>query len=97
MKPKIDVDYVSILAHLQLTDEEKADFAPKLIKVVEWVSKLEELKPEDSGQEARSSVPFAFPFRVDEIRDSFSTESALANAPEKKRDFIIVPKVIEEK
>jgi len=97
MKPKIDVDYVSALAHLQLTEEEKADFAPKLIKVVEWVGKLEELRFDDSRIEGFSSVPFSLPFRPDEIRGSFPTESALANAPEKKKDFILVPKVIEEK
>jgi aspartyl/glutamyl-tRNA(Asn/Gln) amidotransferase C subunit len=97
MKPKINVDYISTLAHLRLTEEEKADFAPKLIKVIEWVGKLEELKFDDSGIEGFHSVPFSLPFRQDEIRDSFPTELALANSPEKKKDFILVPKVIEEK
>jgi len=97
MKPKIDVDYVSTLAHLQLTEREKADFVPKLIKIVEWVGKLEELQSVDSGIEGFHSVPFSLPFRPDEIRGSFPAESALANAPERKKDFILVPKVIEEK
>ena len=97
MKPKINIDYVCALAHLRLSDVEKSRLAPQLIKIVRWVDKLDELNIDVSKGEVFSPLPFPLPFRKDEILSSFSSEEALANSPEKKGEFIKVPKVIEEK
>jgi len=74
MKPKIDIDHICALAHLRLTDEEKSLLAPQLIKIVEWVDKLEELKFDVSKGEVYSPVSFSLPFRSDEILSSFTAE-----------------------
>ncbi len=97
MKPKIDIDYVCALAHLQLTEEEKNQIAPQLKKIVEWVNRLEELDINASGGEVYSTVSFSAPFRKDDVQPSLLEEDVLTNAPEKAHKFIKVPKVIEEK
>lgn len=97
VKPKINIDYVCALAHLRLSDKEKSRLAPQLIKIVQWVDKLEELHIDISKGEMFSPVPFPLPLRKDEILASFSSDVALANSPEKKGNFIKVPQVIKEK
>ena len=97
MKPKISIDHVCALAHLKLTKEERSLLEPQMIKIVEWVDKLEGLELDLSRSEVYSPVPFSLPFRKDKILPSFPTEQATANSPEKTEEFIKVPKVIEEK
>lgn len=97
MKPRIDIDHICELAYLKLTDEEKARLEPQLIKIVEWVGKLEGLELDVSKGEVYSPVSFPLPFRQDMMQPSFSTAEALDNSPEKSAEFIKVPKVIEEK
>jgi len=76
MKPKISIDNVCILTHLKLTREERSHPEPQMIKIVEWVEKLEELELDFSKGEVYSAVSFCIPFREDEIRSSFPTEPA---------------------
>ncbi len=97
MEPPIDIDYVCALARLRLTAEERALLAPQMVKIIEWVGKLSDLRLNDPGAEVFCAVPFALPFREDKIRESLSVEEALANSPDKNSGFIKVPKVIEEK
>jgi aspartyl/glutamyl-tRNA(Asn/Gln) amidotransferase C subunit len=66
-------------------------------EIVAWVDKLSELELGEGEDEISSPVFFSLPFRSDDIKDSFSVDLALANSPEKSRDFIKVPKVIEDK
>ena len=47
-----------------------------MIKIVEWVEKLEELELDLSKGEVYSAVSFSIPFREDEIRPSFPNEPA---------------------
>lgn len=97
MKPKISIDRISELAHLKLEEEEKAKLSAQLVKVVEWVSKLEELEFSDSKGEVYSPLSFCLPLREDKPQPSLPTEDVLSNSPEKAGKFIRVPKVIEDK
>jgi aspartyl-tRNA(Asn)/glutamyl-tRNA(Gln) amidotransferase subunit C len=97
MKPPIDMDYVCALARLELSAEEKTILAPQMIKIIEWVGQISNLRLNGSDPEASCPSPVPLPFREDEIRASLSVEEALANSPEKNSGFIKVPKVIEEK
>ena len=97
MNPKIDLDHICALANLRLTEEDKKLLEPQMIKIVKWVNKLEELKFASSREEPGASVSLSLPFRKDKIKPSLPTEEALANSPEKGKEFIKVPRVIEEK
>lgn len=97
MKSPIDIDAVRALARLHLSDEEKAVLAPQMAKIVEWVGRLSALQLADAGDGFYSPLSFSLPLREDQARECFSAETALANAPEKQKDFFKVPQVIEEK
>ncbi|NIM91313.1 MAG: Asp-tRNA(Asn)/Glu-tRNA(Gln) amidotransferase subunit GatC [Candidatus Aminicenantes bacterium] len=97
MNPKIDLDHVCALANLRLTKNEKKLLGPQMIKIVNWVNKLEELEMDVSKGEVYSSVSFSLPFREDNIKPSLPAREALANSPEKSEGLVKVPKVFEVK
>ena len=93
--PQLDVDYVANLARIELTDEEKEKFSSQLGDVLKYFEKLNTVEVE--GVEP---MAHAFPrhnvWDEDESRPGFSAQEALSNAPDKRQDQIVVPKVIEE-
>ena len=91
---KIDVAYVSDLARLELTDDEKALFQPQLESIVKYVEKISEVDvdgvpPMMHGRELVNA------FREDEVRPSMDREEALANAPARVGDEFLLPKIVE--
>jgi aspartyl/glutamyl-tRNA(Asn/Gln) amidotransferase C subunit len=97
VKSKIDIDHVCALTHLHLTEEEKERLFPQMVEIVEWVGKLSALSFQALGGETYSPVSFPLPFRQDKIMNSLTADVALANSPDKNKEFIKVPRVIEEK
>ena len=97
MKSSINIDHICNLAHLKLSSEEKEYLVPQMIKIIEWVNKLEELKIDISRREVYSPLAATLPWRKDEVQPSLEVDKALANSPEKSRGYVKVPKVIEGK
>ena len=93
ISPK-DVEYLALLARLELTPEELKHFTSQLDEILAYVEKLKKVPTEGSPPTSRvlnlSSV-----FREDQPRKSLSPEAALSNAPSKEGPFFQVPKVIE--
>ena len=91
---KIDVGYVSELARLELSEEEKSVFQPQLENIVGYVEKISEV--DVSGVEpmmhGRTLVNV---FREDVERPSMDRAEALANAPAKVGDEFLLPKIVE--
>jgi aspartyl-tRNA(Asn)/glutamyl-tRNA(Gln) amidotransferase subunit C len=105
-----DVSYVADLANLELTDEERVRMVRDLNSILGHVDSLNELDTKDVSPMAqvsdrygvdeskKGSERFAYASRDDVhegLRKSFSTDVALANAPESGGTFFKVPKVIE--
>ena len=91
---KIDVGYVSELARLELSAEEKALFQPQLENIVGYVEKIssvdvEGVEPMMHGQSLVNA------FREDVVRESLPSEAALANAPKRVGDEFLLPKIVE--
>jgi len=93
ISPK-DVEALSRLARIQLTDEELARFAGQLDGILSYVEKLKSAKTE--GVAPTSHVlPLSNVFREDKLQPSLPTEEALANAPAREGPFFKVPKIID--
>ena len=91
---KIDVAYVAELARLELTDEEKAVFQPQLENIVRYVEKISSV--DVSGVEPMMhGRPLVNAFREDVVRASLPAEVALANAPKRVGDELLLPKIVE--
>ena len=89
-----EVEYVSHLARLRLSEEEAEKFTSQLDQILSYFEKLQEL---DTSQVEPTShpIPIVNAFREDEMKPSLDIEDVLANAPEKEGNFFKVPKIIE--
>ncbi len=89
------VRHVAHLARLKITDEEAARYADQLSKILDHVRQLNEL---DTSNVPPTAHPLAVTnvFREDEVRPSWSSDAALANAPDRHGEFFRVPKVLDQ-
>lgn len=87
------IEYVGILAKLELSDEEKEDAKADMEKMLDYIDTLNELDTE--GIEPMSHVfPVSNVFREDVARCEDGSADTLANAPLKKDNSFKVPKTI---
>ena len=94
-KSEIEVTRIADLARIQLSPEEEARAREELGAIVGYVGQLSEL--DTSGVEPLHHVlDIRNVLREDEPQPSLPTEEVLANAPARKGDFFVVPKVIRE-
>ena len=96
MANKIDdatIEYVGILAKLELSDEEKENSKKDLERMLDYVDELNEL--DTSGVEPMSHVfPVKNVFREDVVTNGDGSVDTLKNAPESKDGGFVVPKTI---
>lgn len=88
------IDYVGILAKLELSLEEKEQAKKDMGRMLDYIDKLNELDTE--GVEPMSHVfPVSNVFREDEVANGDEHEKILANAPKVKDNSFQVPKTVE--
>lgn len=83
---------IAALARLDLTEEETAMFVNQFKDILEYVSILNEVDTESVPPAYLSSANKSVT-REDEIEESVPTEEFLANAPQSKDDYILIPRV----
>jgi|SRR3989344_3170265 len=91
----IDIDYVSKLANLPLSNKERVLFEKQLKDVLSYVAKLNEVNT-DKVEPIDHIVDLANITRVDETSPSLSQEDALKNAPKTYNGFFEVDAIFEE-
>ncbi len=88
------IEYVGILAQLELSDEEKEQAKKDIGRMLDYVDKLNEL--DTSNVEPMSHVfPVNNVFREDVVTNEDRHEEILKNAPEQKNQAFEVPKTVE--
>ena len=88
------IEYVGILAKLQLSGEEKEQAKKDMGRMLDYIDKLNEL--DTSQVEPMSHVfPVKNVFREDVITNGDDREEILANAPEEKDGAFKVPKTVD--
>ena len=92
-----DIEKIALLAHLEITDDERRMFAPQMAEIVTYVEQLNEidsgavepalggLTPEGEGTESS---------RHDEVQPSLGQKIALDQAPDAAHGHFRVPKVL---
>ncbi len=87
------LDYVGILAKLELSGEEREAARTDMEKMLDYIDTLNEL--DTTGVEPMSHVfPVNNVFREDVVTNGDGREETLANAPQRKEDSFEVPKTI---
>ena len=88
------IEYVGILAKLELSKEEKEDAKKDMGSMLDYIDKLNELDTE--GVEPMSHVfPVHNVFREDVVKNGDDKVNILKNAPESKEGAFKVPKTVE--
>jgi aspartyl-tRNA(Asn)/glutamyl-tRNA(Gln) amidotransferase subunit C len=86
------VKEIALLARLDLSEAEIETFVSQFKDILDYVSILNEVDTEDIPPAYASSVNRSV-IREDQIEDSVSTEEFLANAPESRDDYVVIPRV----
>ena len=87
------VRHVAKLSRLSLSDAEVRNFSAQLSRVLDYVSKLGELKLEGVEPMAHA-LDMTNALREDQAGPGLTVEQVLANAPDATPPFFKVPKVI---
>ncbi|MBP7001389.1 Asp-tRNA(Asn)/Glu-tRNA(Gln) amidotransferase subunit GatC [Amaricoccus sp.] len=85
---------VAHLARIEVSDADLDRVAAELSGILGFMEQLREVDVE--GVEPMTSVtPMALPLREDRVTAGSEPERILANAPDPRRGFFAVPKVVE--
>lgn len=84
---------VALLARLDLTAEEEAQFSTQLSSILEYFEQLSELDTENILPTTRA-IEVSNVTRKDELEVSTSREDMLKEAPDQDGDFFRVPQII---
>ena len=89
-----EVMQVAQLARLKLTPEEIRRFAPQLSNILDYIRQLNEV---DTSSVEPMSHPLDLKnvFREDAVKPGLDRGEALANAPQQRSGFFLVPQVLE--
>lgn len=88
------IEYVGILAKLELSDEEKEQAKKDMTNMLDYIDMLNELDTE--GVEPMSHVfPVNNVFREDIVTNGDDKDNILSNAPAMKDGSFKVPKTVE--
>ena len=88
------IEYVGILAKLELSDEEKEAAKKDMGRMLDYIDKLGEL--DTTGVEPMSHVfPVQNVFREDVVTNGDESEKTLVNAPGEKDNMFVVPKTFD--
>ena len=88
------MEYVGILAKLELDDAQKEQAKKDLAEMLDYIDQLGEL--DTTGVEPMSHVhPLCNRFREDVVTNGDDREEILANAPEQQDGMFVVPRTFE--
>jgi aspartyl-tRNA(Asn)/glutamyl-tRNA(Gln) amidotransferase subunit C len=88
------IDYVGILAKLELSEEEKEQAKKDMGNMLDYIDKLNEFDTE--GVEPMSHVfPVNNVFREDVVTNGDDRDDIIKNAPKSKDGSFMVPKTVE--
>ena len=90
---RADVEYVAHLAHLGLTDAELARLEGELNHILDQFATLARLDTDAIAPTAQT-IELESILREDVARPSLTVDEALANAPARAGDLVVVPAII---
>lgn len=88
------IEYVGILAKLELSDEEKENAKKDMARMLDHIDKLGEL--DTTGVEPMSHVfPVSNVMRDDVVTNGDGRDKTLKNAPKSNGEAFVVPKTVD--
>jgi aspartyl-tRNA(Asn)/glutamyl-tRNA(Gln) amidotransferase subunit C len=91
---KDTVAKIAKLARIRVEPEQQEALTQELSNILRWVEHLGELDT-DGVEPMTSVVEMNLKMREDEVADGRGQGDIVANAPESKHGFFVVPRVVE--
>lgn len=88
-----DVEYVALLSRLELSEDEKKQYAKELSAIFDYVEQLSEVDVTGVPPTAHP-LPLKNVYREDIVLPGLTNEEVLANAPEKEGGCFVVPRIV---
>ncbi len=88
------IDYVSVLAKLKLSEDERTKAKEDMQQMLDYINRLNDLDTTDVAADSHI-FPVKNVFREDVVVNGDGRDSMLANAPEEEDDQYVVPITIE--
>jgi aspartyl-tRNA(Asn)/glutamyl-tRNA(Gln) amidotransferase subunit C len=92
---KSTVVRIASLARIRVPEAELDGLAEELSNILGWVEQLDQVDTEGVSPMASAAEGMGLRWRKDTVTDGDCRDSVLANAPEARDGFFMVPKVIE--
>ena len=92
---EIDIEYVARLARIELTEAEKEMYSKQLGQILGYFKKISEIDVSNVEPSAHAHAIYNV-WRDDVEGEAMSVEDALMNAPAKRDNQIVVPKVVDD-
>ncbi len=92
---KSTVQRIASLARIRVPEEELETLAGELSQILDWVEQLEEVDTDGVTPMASSAEGMELRWRDDVVTDGNKADDVLANAPDTRNGYFVVPKVIE--
>ena len=92
---EIDIEYVARLARIELTEAEKEMYSKQLGQILGYFKKLSVIDVSNVEPSAHAHAIYNV-WRDDVEGEAMSVEDALMNAPAKRDNQIVVPKVVDD-
>ena len=89
-----DIEYVARLAKLKLSEEEKTRLVSQMGDIVEFANNINKLNT-DGVEPTNHILKIQNVFREDEVKESYSRDEILKNAPKKEAGCLVVPSVVQ--
>ena len=94
MDVPIDIDHVTKLARLALTEEEAKRFSAQFSRLFEFIRELQALDVEHVHATAQV-IPLQNVLREDVVRPCLDHADAVANAPATEGPYFKMPRILE--
>lgn len=91
---KSTVTHIARLARIRVPEDELDGLADELSNILTWIEQLDEVDT-SAVPPMTSVVAVTLPRRRDEVTDGGCRDDILANAPQSRDGFFVVPKVVE--
>lgn len=88
-----DLEHIGWLARIELSEEDKDKYTPRLNSILDYFSELDKVDTEDIPP-TYHVLPMSNVFREDAPVKSLSQEEALSNAPRKQDGFFKAPRMM---
>jgi aspartyl-tRNA(Asn)/glutamyl-tRNA(Gln) amidotransferase subunit C len=89
-----DVEHVSTLARLGLSEDEKKVFTDQLSKILDYAATINKLDTKNV-QPTSHAIPMKNVMREDKVIPCDNTSDIMANAPAAEENMFSVPKIME--